>query len=248
MTMKSPAGRRRPPLTLAQILVWADAHRARTGDWPTSRSGPVAGAVGITWWNISEALIYGYRGLPGGDTLARLLARCRGRRNPRGQPPLSVEQILSWADTHHQRHGRWPSAAAGVIPKTKGLTWRAVNLALRQGHRGLQGGSSLSRLLSEHRGKPLWASKPELSIEKILAWVEEHRRRTGQWPRVASGPVYAAPDENWRAINMALRCGNRGLPAGLSLRQLRLQQARHRKGTATPKANGRHGGKAAKGR
>jgi hypothetical protein len=204
------------------------------------------GGNGDTWWNIAEALIYGYRGLPGGDTLARLLARRRGRRNPRGQPPLSIPQILAWADAYHQRYGRWPSAAAGVIPKTKGLTWRAVNLALRQGHRGLPGGSSLSRLLSEWRGKPLWASKPALSIEKILAWVEEHRQRTGQWPRVASGSVFAAPEENWRAINMALRCGNRGLPAGLSLRQLRLQQTRHRKGIASPKTNGRReDGKAA---
>jgi hypothetical protein len=154
---RSTARRRRPPLTLEQILAWADAHRKRAGDWPTSRSGPIAGVPDVTWWSVAEALIHGYRGLPGGDSLARLLARCRGRHNPRGQPPLSVTQILAWADDYHQCHGHWPSAAAGVIPEAGELTWRAVNLALRQGHRGLPGGSSLSRLLSQHRGKPRWA-------------------------------------------------------------------------------------------
>jgi hypothetical protein len=227
---RSPARRRRPPLTVGQILTWADAHRDRTGDWPTSRSGPIAGVPDVTWWSVAEALIHGYRGLPGGDSLARLLARCRGRRNPRGQPPLSIPQILAWADAHHQRHGRWPSAACGVIAGAGELTWRAVNLALRQGHRGLPGGSSLSRLLSQWRGKPLWASKPAMSVEQILSWAEEHRKRTGQWPKVTSGPVGAAPEENWQAINMALRCGNRGLPAGLSLRRLRLQHTQHRNG------------------
>jgi hypothetical protein len=230
---RSPARRRRPPLTVGQILTWADAHRDRTGDWPTSRSGPIAGAPDVTWWSVAEALIHGYRGLPGGDSLARLLARCRGRRNPRCQPLLSIPQVLAWADAYHQRHGSWPSAAAGFVLGEGELTWRAVNLALRQGHRGLPGGSSLSRLLSQWRGKPLWASKPAMSVEQILSWAEEHRKLTGQWPKVTSGPVGAAPEENWQAINMALRCGNRGLPAGLSLRRLRLQQAQPRNGVVS---------------
>ena len=232
---RSPARRRRPSLTLEQILAWADAHRKRTGDWPTSRSGSIAGVPDVTWWSVSEALIHGYRGLPGGDSLARLLARCRGRRNPRGQPPLSVTQILAWADDYHQCHGRWPSAVADVIPEAGELTWRAVNLALRKGHRGLSGGSSLSRLLWQHRGKPGWASKPSMSVDQILAWAEEHRQRTGQWPKVTSGPVCAAPEENWQAINKALCCGFRGLPAGLSLRRLcRQQQTQPRRNAVPP--------------
>src|SRR5205807_6431475 len=36
-------------LTLGQILRWADAHRARTGRWPTACSGPVSEAPGETW-------------------------------------------------------------------------------------------------------------------------------------------------------------------------------------------------------
>jgi hypothetical protein len=72
----------RPPLSEAQILAWADAHHARTGRWPSAASGPVCGVPGESWRGINQALDSGYRGLPGGDTLARLLARHGRRRAP----------------------------------------------------------------------------------------------------------------------------------------------------------------------
>src|SRR5262245_61677913 len=72
-----------PALTTEQILAWADAHHARTGEWPRQRSGPVPEAPGLSWAGIDQALRYGRRGLPGGDSLARLLAR-RFRTAPTG--------------------------------------------------------------------------------------------------------------------------------------------------------------------
>jgi hypothetical protein len=68
----------KPALTVKQILTWADAHRARTGRWPSARSGRVDGGDGETWGAVNFALAKGFRGLPGGDTLARLLQRERG--------------------------------------------------------------------------------------------------------------------------------------------------------------------------
>jgi Phage derived protein Gp49-like (DUF891) len=46
-----PAGRNPygTPLTVEQILAWADANKARTGRWPTRWSGPVAESWGETW-------------------------------------------------------------------------------------------------------------------------------------------------------------------------------------------------------
>jgi hypothetical protein len=74
-------------LTVEQILVWADAHRTRTGRWPHQRSGAVAGVPGQSWSGADEALRSGRRGLPGGDTLAQLLNRHRrGGRNGRPGP------------------------------------------------------------------------------------------------------------------------------------------------------------------
>ena len=78
--------RRVSPLTTGQILAWADAHWRRTGDWPKAISGPVAGAAGLTWAAVESALRIGSRGLPGGDSLARLLRRARGLRERRGGP------------------------------------------------------------------------------------------------------------------------------------------------------------------
>jgi hypothetical protein len=62
------------PLTVERILALADAHHAAHGRWPTSVSGPIAAAPGYTWRNVNLSLVKGYRGLPGGTTLRRLLA------------------------------------------------------------------------------------------------------------------------------------------------------------------------------
>jgi hypothetical protein len=96
------------------------------------------------------ALAEGSRGLPGGNTLARLLARERGAINPRGRPRLTVDKILAWADTHRRRTGQWPGVLSGPIPGSEGENWLAVNMALYKGRRGLPGGDSLARLLARH--------------------------------------------------------------------------------------------------
>src|SRR5262249_35706917 len=71
-----------PRLDVEQILTWADAHREATGEYPHGRSGPVRDAPGETWNAIHSALAKGLRGLPGGSSLAQLLAECREHRGP----------------------------------------------------------------------------------------------------------------------------------------------------------------------
>jgi hypothetical protein len=78
----------KPRLTVAQILAWADGHQARTGAWPTQRSGLVTDAPGEWWSGLHSALLQGRRSLPGGDTLFQLLARERGVADRRGCRPL----------------------------------------------------------------------------------------------------------------------------------------------------------------
>jgi hypothetical protein len=67
-----------PSLTEEQIVAWALAHHRRTGSWPHRNDGTVDGAPGEKWVNVHNALVGGHRGLPGGDSLARLLARRLG--------------------------------------------------------------------------------------------------------------------------------------------------------------------------
>jgi hypothetical protein len=92
--------------------------------------------------------------LPGGDSLAQLLARRRGRPSYREKRRLSIGQVLAWVRAYRARRGRWPHAASGQIDEAPDITWKAVDAALCRGLRGLPGGSSLSHLLRVHsRGR-----------------------------------------------------------------------------------------------
>jgi hypothetical protein len=137
-------------LTAAKVLDWADAHFRRHGDWPMSHSGRVEGADGETWSGINTALQAGRRGFPGGLSLARLLARHRGVRNPKSPPPLGEKQILTWARQYHRRHGVWPTRNSGPVDSVHGETWAMIDRALRYQQRGLRWPSSLFKLLKKH--------------------------------------------------------------------------------------------------
>jgi hypothetical protein len=91
------------------------------------KSGAISFAPGETWANIDMALIVGVRGLPGGDTLCRLLARERGVRNRKSPPSLTLDQILRWANAHRQRTGDWPTYKSGSIPEAQEENWSKIN-------------------------------------------------------------------------------------------------------------------------
>jgi hypothetical protein len=211
---------RLPPLTEVEILAWADAHQTRTGSWPTADSGAIPNSSGEKWLSVDTALRLGLRGLPGGSSLAQLLAQHRGVRNRKDLPPLTEEAILAWADAHRARTGSWPHARSGPIAEAPGETWTAVDMALRHGLRGLPGDSSLALLLAERRAVRNAWGRPNLSSERILALVDAHHQRTGQWPNLESGAILEAPGETWVGIDQALKHGWRGLPGGSSLVEL----------------------------
>ena len=133
---------------------------------------------------------------------------------------LSTSQILQWADAHQRRTGQWPVVRSGKVRGSAGETWTGINQSLTYGFRGLPGGVSLAKLLERRRGIPVYNQPPKLTVEMILAWAIEHRRRTGAWPAIRSGPIRKAPGENWKRIDGALRNGSRGLRPGSSLAKL----------------------------
>ncbi len=63
-----------PQLTEGLILEWADLYHERTGGWPKSKTGKIAEAPFENWRKLDNALRLGLRGLPGGSSLAKLLA------------------------------------------------------------------------------------------------------------------------------------------------------------------------------
>lgn len=206
-----------PDLTVEMILTWADAHHARTGEWPKTHSGPIPDAPGEHWSAVAAAVGTNSRGLTGGGSLAQLLAAHRGVRNHMALPPLTAEQILAWADAHHERTGEWPTRDAGEIPDAPGETWGVVEAALSNGSRGLPGGDSLARLLARHRGKRNRKALPPLTLDQIRSWVTDHHRQTGEWPNRRGGPITNTDGETWGAVDQALYVGLRGLPGGSSL-------------------------------
>ena len=119
-----------PKLTYEQILEWADEHHERTGQWPKQNSGPVRAAKGETWGGVEGALFRQTRGLPGGSSIAKLLAEHRDVRNIKELQPLTIQQILEWADEHHERTGQWPKQNSGPVRAAKGETWSGVAHAL----------------------------------------------------------------------------------------------------------------------
>jgi hypothetical protein len=223
-----------PPLSETKILEWADDHHRQTGAWPTADSGTIPNSGREKWSSIDVALHNGARGLPGGSSLARLLAQHRHYRNRKGLPPLNVAEFLSWADLYFQRTGTWPDARSGPIAEAPGETWMAVDMALRKGLRGLAGGSSLALVLAKERAVRNAWSRPNLSLAQILAWADNFHQRTGQWPTLNSGPIAEARGETWCAVNHALRKGTRGLPGGGSLARLLAAERGARNQTAVP--------------
>jgi hypothetical protein len=209
----------KPELSVSVILEWADQFHRRNGRWPNAESGRISGSD-LTWMAVEGALKRGYRGLPGGSSIARLLADQRGYRNPQALTRLAVPQILKWADAYHRRAGHWPRMVSGPISSTQGENWRSVDHALRRGIRELPGGSSLAKLLAEHRGRRNGAALPPLTTSRVLAWADSHRRRTGSWPRETSGLIQEAPGETWHNVDRVLRAGYRGFPGGSSLARL----------------------------
>lgn len=210
----------RTTLYISHILAWADAHCKQTGYWPNLNSGRIRGRLDESWRRVDSALRIGLRGLPGGASLAQLLAEQRGVRNRSCLPRLAIKQILAWADAHCGRTGDWPTSESGTIVGPSGETWKAIDHALRLGMRSLPGGSSLSRLLAKQRGVRNIQNLPRLSLEQVLAWVDAHHRRAGTWPTSDSGLIAKAPGETWSAVNAALQKGRRGFPGGSSLARL----------------------------
>lgn len=150
------------------------------------------------------------------------MRRRRKHRKLWPPPPLTEDQILAWADTYHDLKGCWPRKDSGAVPGSWVERWSAINSALQKGYRGLQGGSSLARLLAARRGVRNRKRLPHLTIPQILLWADAYHGRTGTWPQPKTKPssIPGTNGETWLAVDTALRSGIRGLPGGSSLPQV----------------------------
>jgi hypothetical protein len=147
------------------------------------------------------------------------------------KPPLDLALIKASILEHRQATEKWPTDKSGPVkhgPYAEKEKWGAIDNALRNGGRGLLGGSSLVQL-NEEVSKTYnldyvnRLKQPDYEIKKIKDCILAHRQATGTWPSTTSGPVKHGPyteKETWLAIDNALRKGVRGLLGGSSLVQL----------------------------
>jgi hypothetical protein len=221
-----------PPLPIKQILKWCDEFHKKAGTWPKNSSMPgkhIPGSNGDTWLAVDSSLRAGRRGLPGGSSLAMLLAEERGVRNIHDLPRLTIDQILKWADAFKRSTGRWPKLDdwRDAIPSTGGETWGNVFQAVANGLRGLPGGFTFWELLTKRRGFRNINRLPPLTEVQILEWADAYFKRHGQWPACRSKPqlIPNTLGERWFNVHQALLKGLRGMRHGSSLARL---LARHR--------------------
>jgi hypothetical protein len=97
---------------------------------------------------------------------------------------LDVARVLGWAEAHRARAGAWPRIDSGPVPESPGETWRRIDNALRLGLRGLEGGSSLARLLERERGVPARADEALRLREQGLTLAQIGRRLGVSWQAV----------------------------------------------------------------
>jgi len=209
----------RETLSIDQILQWADWHHLRTGKWPTSRTGIILDQPERTWESVQTALIKGTCGLPGGNSLHRLLRHKRRISDPRKvAPDVDLKHVREWVDQHHLRTGRWPHRDDGSVAERPEITWATIDRRMRRGELGLPRGTTLSKWLRQSRD--VWdGGKPKLTERLVLRWAQEHYDRFGRWPVTLSGALFNHPEENWAAIDVGMRNRRRGFPYRMSLSQ-----------------------------
>lgn len=205
-----------PPLSESDVLSAMDKYKARTGRWPTQKSGNATGDIGFqtTWRNINSRLGRRRTSIP-------MLLVARGRR---AGGTLTEEVVLTAIQKHIARTGLPPSVRRNDATDDFGYPekWANINVALRDGLRGLPAGSSLSRFLKEH-GLPTLNHTGTINYtltgEAVLCAVLGYKEQTGRWPTSEHGDAseYFERAITWGNVDDALRYGWHGLPKGSSL-------------------------------
>lgn len=118
------------------------------------------------------------------------------------RPPITIEQLREAVDQHRQANGgRFPTHQGHC--DHLGLAWSTVDTALREGYRGLPGGSTLRKWIDETYPAERYA--PPYTSANIRAWVVAHREaHEGSFPTVESGPI-AGVNRTWMDVNDSMR-------------------------------------------
>jgi hypothetical protein len=201
-------------------LIWQ--HYCDRKEWPHFKSKlPVPGGLFTSWNALNQALSVGRFGLPGGSSLAKVVESVKEEHGLSDK--LTLHKVRCWILAHHARAGVWPNVKSGLIgaEDANGMSWVNLDDALSRGLRGLEGGSSLAKVVREVRSD--FGDPYELTTSTIKLWMQNEFIATGSWRFPDDGPVHSpgASISTWRIVRAALYDGTRGLPKRTSFAQLR---------------------------
>ena len=83
-------------------------------------------------------------------------------------PPLSIDKILGWVDSHYEQFGKWPIESAGVDREPPAESWQNLSQVLQVGLPGFPKSGSLAKLLTAKRDVRNCMTLPGLTNMKIL--------------------------------------------------------------------------------
>ena len=139
---------------------------------------------GETWSTVDQALRKGFRHLQGGSSLARLLARHRGRKNEKDQPALSHKKILAWADQHYQRTGKWPNVNSGDAHGAPGERWDRIDNAPATRPPEAVGRLVTARVAGQEAGRARTAAAGHHGLNRsfqVLLTMVANQQRAARW-------------------------------------------------------------------
>ena len=139
--------------------------------WCQPDDGSVEGTLQEKWKNLDASLRRGYRGLPGGSSLALLLAERRGKPHQGQQRKFFVlSRFSNGRMLTMVAPGNGRACVKGPIINAPDETWDGSRYGLVGANlRSLPGGLSLAKLLFQHRGVYNHLILPPLTVIQILA-------------------------------------------------------------------------------
>ncbi|HEY8963138.1 MAG TPA: hypothetical protein VIN59_01615 [Alphaproteobacteria bacterium] len=199
--------RKKPRMELNEdiILNHALLYLKKYQEWPTiSRETPVEGFSSEKWQNWNSALSLGTRGLPGQNSLTRLIKNF----------------IIREAKEFKEKHGYLPLQHAGPLVSRPDITWELISKASSgTGRDNLHKIYTNAGLFKKRRVGKKEVQKfnfltPEIIMQHALAKLDE----TWLWPDETMGEtIPGVYQDSWAIWAAALWLGTRGLPGNTFL-------------------------------
>lgn len=156
------------------------------------------------WW-VTVECDCGHSVLAKVNDLKSCHTKSCGKCKKQRKDPLSLDLIVYWISRYFSQNGSYPiSRGCEAIQEMEGYTWRGVDAALRQGHRGLPGKFSLAEFIVKHFGAVNKTNKKAWTKKDVIRWIKDFYKRNNLPPHQDSGIVNCEPEFGrltWESIN-----------------------------------------------